>query len=587
MGIIGIDLGTTNSLAAYWKAGKVHLIPQGGGAVLPSVVSFDEDGAIHVGDIAKERKITHSSGTFHSFKGFMGTAKEYTVEGKTYTPVDFSAMVLSKIKSNVELHMGETVDEAIISVPAYFNDRQRSDTKKAAKIAGLKVERLINEPSAAALAYRLEHTKDSQNLLVFDFGGGTLDLSLVECFGNIIEIIAIVGDNHLGGNDIDEAVARYWCKENGLDYEVLSDKTRNILNKKAEQAKITLSDMINSDMDSNAELSGNKIDMVLTLEDKERKLHLDERKLYELCLPLFQKIKQLFLKILKDSGYHVSDIDDLIMVGGSSKVPVVRKFLREMLGKEPVVCNEPDFSVAYGLGVYAGIRARNEDIRDLVLTDVCPFTLGTGTIRGENEFEPHMLPMIERNSTLPISHSEVFTTTGNFQKTVRVSVYQGEEYELDKNVFLGSLNIDVEPKRAGEELIFVKFTYDVNGILQVEVENQHGDKNQLVIANHEMDETELKSRMEAMEKIKVNPFRQEENILLLERAKSLFEQSVGEKREYAANLIQWFTDCLATGRRTSVAKAAAYMREKLTDMETELENAETDYFNGALKLPNV
>lgn len=576
MAIIGIDLGTTNSLAAYWKDGKAELIPQGRmGEMLPSVVGFDEDGSIFVGDIAKERKITHSSDTFSSFKCFMGTEKIYDVMGKSYTPVDFSAMVLTQIKNNAEAYFGEAIEEAIISVPAYFNDQQRSDTKKAAKIAGLKVERLINEPSAAALAYRMKQPKKPQNLLVFDFGGGTLDLSLVECFDNIIEIVAIVGDNHLGGDNIDQAIAGYWCNENKLTYETLSDKAGSIIKKKAEQAKIMLSD------------EANEVNTKLILDGCEYEVSLDESKLYELCLPLFRKIKQLFLKILKDSDYHVSDIDDLIMVGGSSKVPVVKKFLQEMLGKEPIVMDRPDYSVAYGLGAYAGIRERKEDIKDMVMTDVCPFTLGIGSVQQKNSQMPYMCPMIERNSTLPISHREWFTTVSDFQREVRVSIYQGEEYELEKNVFLGSLTIEVPPKKAGEESIFVDFTYDVNGILQVDVTNSQGDTKQLVIANHEMSAEELQSRIARMSEIKVRPYMQEENILLLERAKSLYEQSVGEKREYIANMINWFSDCLFAGRKVTIAKAVEYMKNTLTYMEEESEHAEQIYFDGDLKLPNL
>lgn len=576
MAIIGIDLGTTNSLAAYWKDGKAELIPQGRmGEMLPSVVGFDEDGSIFVGDIAKERKITHSSDTFSSFKCFMGTEKIYDVMGKSYTPVDFSAMVLTQIKNNAEAYFGEAIEEAIISVPAYFNDQQRSDTKKAAKIAGLKVERLINEPSAAALAYRMKQPEKPQNLLVFDFGGGTLDLSLVECFDNIIEIIAIVGDNHLGGDNIDQAIAGYWCNENKLTYETLSDKAGSIIKKKAEQAKIMLSD------------EANEVNTKLILDGCEYEVSLDESKLYELCLPLFRKIKQLFLKILKDSDYHVSDIDDLIMVGGSSKVPVVKKFLQEMLGKEPIVMDRPDYSVAYGLGAYAGIRERKEDIKDMVMTDVCPFTLGIGSVQQKNSQMPYMCPMIERNSTLPIGHREWFTTVSDFQREVRVSIYQGEEYELEKNVFLGSLTIEVPPKKAGEESIFVDFTYDVNGILQVDVTNSQGDTKQLVIANHEMSAEELQSRIARMSEIKVRPYMQEENILLLERAKSLYEQSVGEKREYIANMINWFSDCLFAGRKVTIAKAVEYMKNTLTYMEEESEHAEQIYFDGDLKLPNL
>lgn len=577
MRTIGIDLGTTNSLAAYWSDGKVQLIPQESERLmLPSVVGLDETGGIFVGSLAKERRVVHSNNTFGSFKCFMGTEKKYETGGKCYTPVDFSAMVLAQIKSNAEAFLGEPVEEAIISVPAYFNDQQRSDTKKAAKIAGLKVERLINEPSAAALAYRMERREQSQNLLVFDFGGGTLDLSLVECFGNMIEIVAIVGDNHLGGDDIDKAIVGYWCRVNGLQYELISGRDQSNMLKKAEQQKIALS---NGD--------GQEITEKLWLECGCFDVSLSEDQLFELCLPLFEKIKKLFLKILKDSDYHVSDIDDLIMVGGSSKVPVVKKFLKEMLGKNPILFDAPDYAVAYGVGVYAGIRERKEDIKDIVLTDVCPFTLGTGTIRGKNDYKAHMFPMIERNSTLPASCRHIFTTSKDFQTEVSVTVYQGEEYELEDNVFLGSLDISVPPRRAGKEMIIVDFTYDVNGILQVEVTNSDGEKKELVIANHEMTEEELQFHMEAMKEVRIQPVMQEENILLIERAARLYEQALGERREQIGCLIQWFYDSLLSGRMTIVAKAVAYMKEQLETMETSLEQDEKIYFDGSLKLPDL
>lgn len=577
MSIIGIDLGTTNSLASYWRDGRLQLIPQGNDRwMLPSVVGLDEDGGILVGDPAKARRVTHCRDTFASFKCFMGTEKEYRMGGKTYTPVDFSAMVLAKIKGSAEAFLGEPVEEAVISVPAYFNDRQRSDTKKAARIAGLPVRRLINEPSAAALAYRMERNSTSRNLLVFDFGGGTLDLSLVECFDNIVEIVAIAGDNHLGGDDIDRLIAQYWCRENGLDYSTLSDGEQNILVKQAEKLKIALSDRPDETVTARIRMECASIDVSLT-----------ESGLFEICLPLFQKIRPLFLKILKDSDYHVSEIDDLVMVGGSSKVPVVKQFLREMLGREPVLFDKPDYAVAYGMGAYAGIRERSLDIKDIVLTDVCPFTLGTGTYWGKNDERAHMYPMIERNSTLPASHRETFFTHSDFQTEVCVKIYQGEEYELEDNVCLGSLSIDVEPKRAGEEAVVVDFTYDLNGILQVQVTNDAGEVKQLVIANHEMDEEELKLRMEALQMIRMYPAMQEDNLLLIERAQSLYEQMLGDGRKYIVNLIQWFYGCLASGRRTAIARAAAYMNQQLESMEAQMEHADTVYFDGNLKLPHL
>ena len=241
MAVIGIDLGTTNSLGAYWKDGRVQLIPmEGESFLLPSVVGYVEGEGFLAGAAAKERLIPHAGDTVASFKRFMGTAKEYHLGGRAYTPMELSAMILERIKRNAEFYLQEEIEEAVITVPAYFNDKQRSDTRKAAQIAGLKAERLINEPSAAALAYRREYGEEDRTLLVFDFGGGTLDLSYVECFDNVIEIIAVAGDNHLGGDDIDEAVSEYFCRENGLQPEELTRQEQAGLRKRSEEAKCAL-----------------------------------------------------------------------------------------------------------------------------------------------------------------------------------------------------------------------------------------------------------------------------------------------------------------------------------------------------------
>ena len=324
MAVIGIDLGTTNSLGAYWKDGTVHLIPmEGERFLLPSVVGYVEGEGFLAGAAAKERLILYPEDTVASFKRFMGTEKEYHLGGKAYSPMELSAMVLEQIKRNAEFFLKEEIEEAVITVPAYFNDKQRSDTKKAAQIAGLKVDRLINEPSAAALAYRMEYGEEDRTLLVFDFGGGTLDLSYVECFDNVIEIIAVAGDNHLGGDDIDQAISEYFCRENGLKSEELTKEDQAKLRKLSEVSKCALAEREEVTMELE---TGGRVCRVL----------LNEERLFEICMPLFGKIKQLFVHILEDAGSKVSGIDELIMVGGSSKLGVVNAFSGSFWERSPL-----------------------------------------------------------------------------------------------------------------------------------------------------------------------------------------------------------------------------------------------------------
>ncbi len=513
MAVIGIDLGTTNSLGAYWKDGGVHLIPmEEEQFLLPSVVSHAEGEGFLVGAAAKERLIPHAEDTAASFKRFMGTAKEYHLGGRTYTPMELSAMVLEQIKRNAEFFLKEEIEEAVITVPAYFNDKQRSDTKKAAQIAGLKAERLINEPSAAALAYRMEYGEEDRTLLIFDFGGGTLDLSYVECFDNVIEIIAVAGDNHLGGDDIDQAVSDYFCRENGIRPEELSREEQAKLKKLSEHAKCALAQQEEVTMElelaaGRAERDAESMEPAAgtaerATESMERaagtkvcRASLDSDRLFEICMPLFGKIKQLFLHILEDAGSRVSAIDDLVMVGGSSRLGVVKRFLRELLGKEPVVLGETDRVVAYGAGVYAGIRQRREEIRDMLLTDVCPFTLGIGVNNRANWDKNILRPMIERNSTLPASHRDRFVTVADYQKEIKVCIYQGEEYYVDDDALLGELTIEVALKPAGQAWVEVQFTYDINGILHVVVENEMGERRQILLANQKIGRASCRERV--------------------------------------------------------------------------------------------
>ncbi len=573
MAVIGIDLGTTNSLAAYWKDQAVQLIENEKGEVLlPSVVGAVSGEGFLVGREAKERLLTHPEDTAASFKCFMGTAREYELDGRVYTPMELSAMVLERIRKNAEYVLKEEIEEAIITVPAYFNDKQRSDTKKAAQIAGLKADRLINEPSAAALAYQMKYGAEEKTLLVFDFGGGTLDLSYVECFDNVIEILAVAGDNHLGGDDIDRAIGAYFCRENGLQEESLSLEDQAQLRKLSEQAKCALE-------------SQETVPMELQVEGRSCQAVLEEEILFEICMPIFGKIRKLFLHILEDAGSRVSQIDDLIMVGGSSRLPVVKRFLTELLGKEPVVLGDTDKVVALGAGAYAGIRQRREEIRDMLLTDVCPFTLGIGVLNRSNREKDILSPMIERNSTLPASHRSRFVTTSDFQKEIMVRIYQGEEYYVDNNVFLGQVSIEVAQKPAGQAWIEVQFTYDINGILHVAAENEMGERRQVLLANQTLSEAELRQYTKEMEKVMVPPVQQPENQELLARFLHEYENSVGGRREQIGAMVGWILSKLESGRRKEVRNGVETAKRWLEQLEIQRNMQEELLFDGELKEP--
>lgn len=600
MAVLGIDLGTTNSLAAVWEDGKVRLVADEHGQVLfPSVVSFIGEGRLVVGSQAKERILTHREDTVGSFKRFMGTDKKYRLGERVYTPMELSAMVLERIRRNAEYFLGEEITEAVITVPAYFNDKQRNDTKKAAKVAGLKVERLINEPSAAALAYRMERGEEDMALLVFDFGGGTLDLSYVECFDNIIEIVAVAGDNYLGGDDIDRLIAAYFCGENGLAVPDMPENGawRQKMNDSAfpgevygtKGAGIRLSTAEYAALISCAEAAKCRleqeelVEMSLEVGGKSYHAKLTGDILFEICMPLFEKIKKLFLHILKDAGAHVSDLTDLVMVGGSSRLGVVKRFLTELLGKEPVVLGETDKVVAMGAGVYAGIRTRKEDIRDMLLTDVCPFTLGVEVWRGRGDTQNALLPMIERNSTLPASTCEHLVTVHDYQSEIRVGIYQGEEYYAKDNLFLGEVTIPVCPKPAGQEGVDVYFTYDINGILYVEVVNSQNVREHILLSGQELSREELARYQQEMKQLMLPPIMREENQKLLAKLMEYYENSVGVRREQVGWFINWFVAGLESKRLSAVTRAVETAKNQLAAWQERDEMAEEELFDGELK----
>ena len=559
MARIGIDLGTTNSLVSYWRNGELQLLRgNDGSSMFSSAVCFMEDGIL-VGNEAKERFYQDQEHTVTSFKCDMGSDKSYMIDGKSYTPALLSSMVLKLLKDNIENELGEEIEEAVITVPAYFNDRQRSDTKKAAMLAGLHVERLINEPSAAALYYMFSKYEDNigemddTNLLVFDFGGGTLDLSYVECFENIVEIVAVAGNNHLGGDDIDKCIMDYLCNEKGMA------STGELL-KQIRHAKE------NMGTDSVMNING---------------VSITEDELFEICMPLFGKIKTVVIRVLEDAGIPISEVDDFILVGGSSNLLVVQRFLKELTGKEPFKLDKCDEVVALGAGIYAGIRARQEKIRDIIMTDVCPFTLGTNCVHGKDDKRDYLLPVIKRNSTLPCTVTKRLNTVYDFQTGLDIGIYQGEQYYADENLFLGDISINVHPKPAGQAYADVSFTYDINGILKVDVENEDGVQKNILIKNQMLSDYEISQYQHDMERIisQINPCSGEEMQEIKHELEQIYAECAEGIRDTIGSYIAYFEQVSKGGRINRVRKLYAQTKEFIEHYKVQQEIKEDYIFD--------
>jgi molecular chaperone HscC len=529
MAVIGVDLGTTNSLCCVWRGGKCVLIPNSlGDCLTPSVVSVDDNGDILTGRIAKERRISHPNQTAASFKQFMGTDKIYQLGSMRFRPEELSSLILRRLKEDAEVFLGEQVTEAVISVPAYFNNNQRTMTKLAGELAGLRVERIINEPSAAALAYRNQSGTGGVYLVV-DFGGGTLDISVVDIFENIVDIIAVAGDNHLGGDNIDEAIAGAFYDRHPALKEQLSDSEKASVRKMAEQCKINLT-------------SAEQAMMIFVHGGQTYDLLLTNQTLADVCAPILAKIRSLLLRVLKDSGRHIGLIDDIILVGGSGKMPVVQTYLAHITGKLPRCDIDPDKAIALGVGIVTGIKARDEQIRDVIMTDICPFTLGTRVYNPLTKDRNEYSPVIERNTSLPVSRVQIYATISDYQATMGLDIYQGESSSVLNNVWLGKLDMPIPPAPAGQAQVTLRFTYDINGILEVEATSlQSGEtRKKLIVTNKDLSDSEISGRLDVLQQLKIPPRELDRNRLLLERGARLYEESTGDQREMVRNEMTLF-----------------------------------------------
>ena len=557
--IIGIDLGTTNSCVAVMEGGETIVIPNAEGArTTPSVVAFAKTGERMVGQVAKRQAITNSDRTISSIKREMGSSYKVTIDSKSYTPQEISAMILQKLKADAEAYLGQTVTEAVITVPAYFTDAQRQATKDAGKIAGLDVKRIINEPTAAALAYGLDKETD-QKIMVYDLGGGTFDVSVLEIGDGVIDVLATAGNNRLGGDDFDACVTKYlvdeFKKTEGVD--LSGDKVAmQRLREAAEKAKVELSGVTTSNINLpyiTADANGPKhLDITLT-----------RAKFNELTHHLVEKTTGPVKQALSDSGLQPSDIGKVLLVGGSSRIPAVQDLVKSLVGKEGFKGINPDECVAIGAAIQGGVLSG--DVEGIVLVDVTPLSLGIETLGGV------CTKLIDRNTSIPTRKSQVFSTAADNQTSVEVNVLQGEREMASYNKSLGRFHLDgIAPARRGVPQIEVTFDIDANGIVNVSAKDLGNGKEQhiTITASSNMSKEDIDKAVKDAEKFASEDAQRKEEVDVRNQGDQMVyqtEKTIGE-----------MGDKLDAAEKSEVEGKLAALKTALTGTDTAAIKAATD-----------
>jgi molecular chaperone HscC len=559
--LIGIDLGTTNSAVAIWRGGKAELVPNAlGERLTPSAVSIARDGSVYVGAAALDRLATHPAETVTSFKRSMGTQRTVRLGNKRdYTPEDLSALVLASLRDDVIAATGEAPREAVITVPAYFNDRQRKATRRAGELAGLTVKRLINEPTAAALAYGLQDRGDREPFLVFDLGGGTFDVSIVEMFDGIVEVRASAGDNRLGGDDFNTVMvqlARPKLAADAAIEAVPADRREALLFLAAERARRELT-------------QAPQATFRLTIGDAVLAATIAEDEFESQAQGLLKRLRDPVVRSLRDCGIDSSELSEIVLVGGATRMPVVRKALTRMFGRFPNSTVHPDHAVALGAAVQAGLLGKGDGLEEIRITDVAPFTLGIDVAerdQGGRLRQGIFSPIIDRNTPIPASREQVYSTLEDNQREVRFGIYQGEARTVQDNVLLGEIHVPVPPAPAGQVALYVRFTYDSSGLLEVDASvPASGIARSVVIVDEEdrRDQKELEKRREALAKLKVHPRDEAENIALMARAARCYEGFIGPTREVIGQWIGQFEGVLERQDQRDIAAARERLAQAL------------------------
>ena len=551
--LLGIDLGTTNSLIAVWQDGQARLIPNALGDVLtPSVISLDEDDTILVGKAARARLTTHPDRSAAAFKRFMGSDKQIELGSRQFSPEELSALVLGSLKQDAEAFLGHPVSEAVISVPAYFSDEQRKRTLFAAELAGLSVTRLINEPTAAAMAYGL-HEQKFERTLIFDLGGGTFDVTVLEYALPLIEVHASTGDNFLGGEDFTAALLQACLKAWQLTPTMVDAQGMASLGDALEQLKCKLGE-------GTQHLSWRHA-------DKTFEWSLDEAAAVKIWEPLLGRLRAPIEQALRDARLKPRDLDSLVLVGGATRMPAVQQMVATLFGRLPYRHLDPDTLVALGAATQAACKARDGAVEELILTDVCPYTLGIETMRGKG-IEGAFSPIIERNTIIPTSRVERYYTTHPRQEKIRIAVYQGERPWVRDNILIDAFDVTLMPTEHIQQLD-VRFSYDINGLLEVDVtllETGARYSHSIDRSPTGLDEQARQNSHDRLAALKVHPRDALPNRTLLARLERAWMQSLGTERERIAEWLHSFTTVLGGQQSSEIASHRAQLNSALDEL---------------------
>jgi len=562
--IVGIDLGTTHSLIGHFGEDGPQLFPNALGELLtPSVVSLGDDGHMIVGAAARDRLISHPDHSVAAFKRWMGSARETQLGPRKFRPEELSALVLRALIADAEAALGEKVDEAVISVPAYFSDAQRKATRVAGELAGIRVERLINEPTAAALAYGLEAKPEGTRFLVFDLGGGTFDVSVLETFEGVVEVHASAGDNFLGGEDFLDLLETTCLADLRIDSASFSPVERGLLRRRLELLKRDLSLRPQQ-----------RIDCLVG--EHTIRWEIDQDRFLQLAEPLMQRMRAPLERALRDARLQPEQLNEIVLVGGASRMPLVSRLIARMFGRLPLRHINPDEAIAMGACVAAGLKSRNVKLEEIILTDVCPYTLGVEIGQKDergNVQNGLFSPLIQRNSVVPISRESTYYPLAERQKMLSLKIYQGENPMVSRNIKLGQLEVPINPTLSiADNAVTVRFTYDINGVLQVEATPlASGTRHELVLEQNPgiLSKEEIRARLDALSALKIHPRSKQENLALLARAERLFEEYVAA-RSILSEWIGQFRQSLESQDERLIGEHRSRFSQAMDELERQL-----------------